>query len=437
MKISINLTSEIGPFFKIENNKLLVYIHDTLRGTIEIKNLRTFLIKKLKIFDLELFFHKKGKNLLIDIVSNKDLPDKSIILEIITQFISTEIYNVLKNNYTGRRIIYITENSQIPLIGSIYFGIIDRGTNLLQIRPITGCLLNCPFCSVDEGPKSKSRKIDYIIEPKYLFKESLKVIDFKGIGDIEIHIDGQCEPLTYPYLIELIENFSKNNKISVISMQTNGILLNKNLIYKLKKAGLNRINLSINTLNERQAIYLSGTKNYSLKRILKIIDIIKKSKIDLLIAPVIIPSINDTQIRPIIEFILNKKIKSHWPIFGFQNYIQYQYGRKMNVPIKPFRQFNKELLELEKDYGVKLLLTPKDFNIYKIKMIENPIKKESIVNIKVVLPGRMFKNENEKEMIGVAYNRLVHIVNCNFKIGDLKKVYIFRNKHNINYGKPI
>ena len=48
--------------------------------------------------------------------------------------------------------VRITADSDIPLVGSLYFGIIDRGTSLLQVRPSCGCNLNCPFCSVDAGP---------------------------------------------------------------------------------------------------------------------------------------------------------------------------------------------------------------------------------------------------------------------------------------------
>jgi len=42
----------------------------------------------------------------------------------------------------------------IPLFGCIAFGIIDRGTNVLQVRPISECPLACIFCSTDAGPYS-------------------------------------------------------------------------------------------------------------------------------------------------------------------------------------------------------------------------------------------------------------------------------------------
>ena len=51
----------------------------------------------------------------------------------------------------------IREEDNIPLIGAHLFGIIDRGTNVLQIRAITGCPLKCIYCSVDEGVISRKR----------------------------------------------------------------------------------------------------------------------------------------------------------------------------------------------------------------------------------------------------------------------------------------
>ncbi|MHA1230474.1 MAG: radical SAM protein [Candidatus Helarchaeota archaeon] len=435
MKLEINLSKDIGSFFNLEDELLVVQIHGTLEGVLEKAKIEKHLQKKLHVLNSKIEFFRRKNNVLLRISSDSELPSKHQIINYLDAIISIELYNNLKNRYTGRKVIYITEESNVPLMGSIYFGIIDRGTNLLQVRPITGCLLNCPFCSVDEGPRSKSRIIDYIIEPEYLIQETKKIIDVKGVNDIEIHLDGQCEPLTYPYIIELIEAFSNNQNVKVISMQTNGVLLDKKKVQKLEEVGLTRLNLSINTLDKYQARFLAGIKEYNLNKILKIINLIKNSNIDLLIAPVIIPNINEDQIEPIIRFILDKNIKGEWPTFGFQNYVPHKFGRKMNVKPKPFSDFYKELSILEKKYETKLVLTPSDFNIYKTKSVENPIKKNSIVETEIILPGRLHLNDFQPEMLGKAKNRLIHIINCNSNIGDKRKVYVFRNKHNINYAK--
>ena len=57
-------------------------------------------------------------------------------------------FSKLTNMQTKRRTFYVHRYSGIPLIGTNYFGIIDRNTNLLEVRPNTGCNLDCIYCSV-------------------------------------------------------------------------------------------------------------------------------------------------------------------------------------------------------------------------------------------------------------------------------------------------
>jgi len=140
--------------------------------------------------------------------------------------------------------VKITKKSEIPLLGSVYFGIIDRGTNLLQVRPSCGCNLNCPFCSVDAGPESTTRTTSYDVEMVYLIEAVKEIAVFKGRG-VECHIDSPGEPVMYPHLPELIAEMKKIDEVSTISLQTNGTLLNTAKIAALESAGLDRINLSL------------------------------------------------------------------------------------------------------------------------------------------------------------------------------------------------
>ncbi len=133
------------------------------------------------------------------------------------------------NRVTGRELIFVTKESGIPLLGHTAFGIIDRGTNLLQVRCITGCNLNCIFCSVDEGRNSKTRNADFIVDPDYMLEELRKVVEFKGEG-VELHLDGQGEPFLYPYMEYFLEKASKIKGVEVVSVQSNGTLLNEEKI---------------------------------------------------------------------------------------------------------------------------------------------------------------------------------------------------------------
>ena len=115
---------------------------------------------------------------------------------------------------------------KIPLIGNIAFGIIDRGTNLLQIRPWSTCDLNCIYCSVDGGPFGKEKTAFYV-NVNHMLNWIDAVVDYKGREKIEAHLDGVGEVTMYPELIELISGIRKIEGIETISLQTNGTLLTK------------------------------------------------------------------------------------------------------------------------------------------------------------------------------------------------------------------
>ncbi|MEM0503083.1 MAG: radical SAM protein [Archaeoglobaceae archaeon] len=330
------------------------------------------------------------------------------------------------NRVTRRELVFVTKESGIPLLGHSAFGIIDRGTNLLQVRCISGCNLNCIFCSVDEGRKSKTRKTDYIVDPDYMIEKLREVVEFKG-DNVEIHLDAQGEPALYPYLEQFVEEVSKIKEVSVISMQTNGIPLNEQRISALE-GKMTRINLSISALSEETAKKLYGA--YPLKKVIEIAEMIANSKIDLLIAPVWVPNYNDEEIPKIVEFALEIGAGKKFPPLGIQKYIPYRFGRKVGKGIS-FREFYSKLAELEKEYGVKLILKPEDFGIEKRPQLPNPFKKGEICFGKVVAEGRMFG-----EKLCIAKNRSVAVIS-DAKIGETIKFEVIRNEDGIIVGKEV
>jgi len=327
------------------------------------------------------------------------------------------------NHVTGRRMYYITKESGVPLIGHTAFGIIDRGTNLLQVRPCSGCNLNCIFCSVDEG-KSKTRVTDYMVDVDYLVEEFEKIADFKRKYcrnlSIEAHIDGQGEPFLYPYIDELIKKL--HDIADIVSIQTNGMLLNKKLIKKLEQR-LDRINLSLNAMDEKKAKILAGTASYNLEHILEMAKEIASSQIDLLLAPVWVPGYNDEDIRKIIDFGSKIGAGKKWKPFGVQTYVRYKFGRKpKGVKIMDFKTFYRKLDEM----GKGLRLYPRDFGIVKCKALPKKFKVGEKFRLKLEMYGRM-----KNEMLGFARGRVIQVTDTNKGIGDVVNVEIIRNKHNI------
>jgi len=66
-------------------------------------------------------------------------------------FLLTKYFDHLTNKLTGNKATYIHKNSGIPLIGNVAFGIVHRGSSIIEIKPVTSCNLDCIYCSISEG----------------------------------------------------------------------------------------------------------------------------------------------------------------------------------------------------------------------------------------------------------------------------------------------
>lgn len=402
-------------------------------ATLEFKDLTFEYCKdKIKVNFLKIFYFYLDKKVLEKISKFKINKNKITFEDISEQkaqrkfnFLLQQGFQNLKNKVTNRKTIYIHKNSGIPLIGSVYFGIIDRGTNIIEVRPITGCNLNCIYCSVDEGVPSK-RKIDFVIEKDYLVEELKKLIDFKDTSNIEVLINSQGEPLLYADLADLIKDINKIKAVKLISIDTNGTLLTKNLIDKLAEAGLARVNLSLNALSKNIAQKIAN-KPYNIKKVLEIVPYIPK-KLDLIIAPIWIPGYNDKEIPKLIEFTKKIGAGKNCPPIGIQNFLNYKFGRN---PVKAisWEVFFKKIKDLEKKHNINLTIK-ECFIIIRTKKLPKPFKKKEIIKAKIILPGRL---KNEK--LAVANERLISIPDC-YKEG-IVKIKITRAKHNIFFGELI
>jgi len=321
-------------------------------------------------------------------------------------------------------VVKITKESGIPLIGVIQFGIIDRRTNLIQIRPTTYCNLKCKFCSTSAGV----HPVEYEVELNYLIEWVKHVIKLKECDEMEANIDSVGEPSTYPNLIELIKELNKIKEIKFISMQTNGTLLTKEKIKELEKAGLNRINMSIHSLDENTAKALADVHFYNIKKIIEIAKFIKKTKIELNLTPVYIPNINDEEIPKLIY--LAKQLNCNILI---QKYEVYKYSKKIKKAKDiTWYNFYKKLEEWEKEFNIKLKYGHFKFNIKKTKPLEKVFEINDIIPVKIMLPG-WYKNQ----MIASSRGRLITILDCSKSLNSKIRVKIISNDNNIYLAKTL
>jgi len=335
----------------------------------------------------------------------------------------------LRHSLNNKKVFFIDEFSEVPLIGSNEFGIVDRNTNIIELKPLTGCNFNCIYCSVDEGKNSKIA--DVLIEPYYLADEAAKLASIKK-HPVEFNIGPHGEPLLYPFMVELVSELRKIPNCEVISVNTNGSLLSKKLIDDLKAAGLSRINLSLNSLDKPTLDKLSDI-DYPLDHILSMIDYANSVGLPVLIAPLIIPTLNDDPIKDIEPLVkLAKTIKSPFPTIGFQKFLSYKNGRN---PVKEvsFDDFFNLLIPFEKKYDI--VLTPRKnynpFNIFEDTRLAKPFKKGDIVKARIVSVGRV-----KSEKLVVAGDRIITVRGL-FKETGHVSIKIVRDKHNIFLAVPV
>ncbi len=341
-------------------------------------------------------------------------------------FLLYNSFKHLKNKLNNKTTIYIHQSSGIPLIGTNYFGLIDRGTNIIEVKPITSCNISCIFCSVDEGPFSK-RKTDFVVEKDYIVNELRKIVEFKKSDNIDAHINAQGEPTLYADMIDLVRDIMSIKGVKRSSIDTNGTLLSKQYVDELADAGLTRINLSLNALDPEKAQKFAGHP-YNLSKVIELARYIP-TKMDLIIAPVWVPGFNDEELPKLAKFADEIGAGKNCPPIGIQNLLNYRFGRNP-IETVSMEQFYTKMSELSTKHNIKLIFNKSAFNVEDLPEVPKPFKKGQIIEAEIVLPGRI---GNEK--LAVAQERLISVPNCYREIGEKVKLRIKRTKHNIFLGE--
>lgn len=117
-----------------------------------------------------------------------------------------------------------------------------RKINYLRISLTDRCNLRCKYCMPECGIDKLTHDDILSLEEVYEITKS-----FVSLGVDKIRFTGG-EPLARKGLVELISKVSKLEGVKDIGMTTNGILLKK-YARDLKKAGLDRVNLSLDSLD--------------------------------------------------------------------------------------------------------------------------------------------------------------------------------------------
>ncbi len=334
-------------------------------------------------------------------------------------------FGELRSAIGGLKTVYVHRNSGIPLVGAGVFGLIDRNTNCIEVKPLTSCNLDCVFCSVDAG-KSSRKVTDYIIEKDYLVEEFNKLAARKD-HPVEAHIGPQGEPLLYAPLVELVRDIKSNPKVRIISIDTNGTLLTEKLIDELADAGLTRLNISLQSLDDKKCRELAGVA-YNLKHVLSMIEYASK-KMNVLLAPVIVPGLNDDQLEKLVNLGKQLTSGSEFPVLGIQNFLNYKRGRNP-AKQRSWEEFFDMLKPFEHSTGLKLRLAKEDFGIMPDKKLEKPFEKRQTVKARILCEGPL-----RGEKVAYAKERAIIVDKAGeAAINSFANVKIIRDKHNIYRG---
>jgi len=169
-----------------------------------------------------------------------------------------------------------------------------RKVDYLRISVTDRCNFRCRYCMPPEGvPLLKHADI-------LTFEEIIRVVRLsRELGFVRFRLTGG-EPLVRRGLVELVRGLTGVAGIEDLSLTTNGHYL-PDLALSLRRAGLDRINLSLDALSP--AIFSRMTRGGDLSRVLAgHAAAVRAGFPPPRLNAVIIPGINDGEILPLVDF---------------------------------------------------------------------------------------------------------------------------------------
>ncbi|MCL4780962.1 MAG: GTP 3',8-cyclase MoaA [Gammaproteobacteria bacterium] len=131
----------------------------------------------------------------------------------------------------------------------------ERPLRDLRISVMDRCNFRCPYCM----PEDKYHKdFEFLKSSERLsFEEILRLAQvFAGFGVRKLRLTGG-EPLLRPGIADLVGDLSRVPGIEDVALTTNGILLAQHAA-ALKAAGLSRVTVSLDSLDEAVFLKMSG-----------------------------------------------------------------------------------------------------------------------------------------------------------------------------------
>ncbi|MGB6606680.1 MAG: GTP 3',8-cyclase MoaA [Atribacterota bacterium] len=175
-----------------------------------------------------------------------------------------------------------------------------REISYLRVSITDRCNYRCIYCQSE-------KEFEFIPHQEILrFEEIVEIVqEAVNLGVTKVRITGG-EPLVREGIVDFIRHLRKINKLEDISLTTNGFFLPE-YAEKLKDAGLNRVNISLDSLQEEK--YKKITRGGSLEKALKGIDsALKAGLLPIKINTVLIRGINDDEVEDFVRLTLGRPL---------------------------------------------------------------------------------------------------------------------------------
>jgi len=164
----------------------------------------------------------------------------------------------------------------------------QRPIDYLRISVTDRCNLKCYYCMPEEGVPLLPR--DRLLTYEEIARVAAAAVE---LGISKLRLTGG-EPLVRAGLVDLVSMLSKIPGLDDLSLTTNGLLL-ADIAPALKRAGLRRVNVSLDTFNPQRFRRITGGDG--LEAALKGIEAASEAGLDpVKVNTVVIPGVNDDEL---------------------------------------------------------------------------------------------------------------------------------------------
>jgi cyclic pyranopterin phosphate synthase len=172
----------------------------------------------------------------------------------------------------------------------------------LRVSVTDRCNFRCPYCMPKEvfGPGYAFLRDPQLMTPD----EILRIVRaFQALGVEKVRLTGG-EPLLRADVPELVRRLKTELKVPDVALTTNGWLLEK-LAPALQVAGLNRLNVSVDSLDDATAGRMNG-QGFSVARVLRGIDAAVAAGLPVKINCVVRRGVNDREIVALCRYFRDR-----------------------------------------------------------------------------------------------------------------------------------